>query len=273
MTDGERWTRVELARLRDGGWRPRVWLEFLWAAQIQANRTRRRRPALARQAGEWMLAGAAAWLIVARLLPASPFARRRRQGLIWWGVCALMLDWHLGMLESPDGRAARLGAADALTLARAWLVPAVAERGDPAMLLLGALTDVADGPVARVTRTTRFGRDLEGVIDGCFAAAALQGAVRGGGVSRLHANVERARLVAGTGFTCTVYFAAGRAPDPAVRLSGRRTGAVRVAGLMAGGLGHRTLANQLLLMSSAAALAELLRHPERRRAVAAAGRR
>jgi len=158
LTEGERWTRAELARLRENGWRPRAWVTFVRAAQIRTNLTRHRRPALARQAAAWMLMGAAAWLIAARRLVGSPFARARGRGLIWWGACAVMLDWHLGMLETPEGRTARLGAADALTLARAWLVPAVAERAEPALLLLAYFaggraptprSGAADGPPRR----------------------------------------------------------------------------------------------------------------------------
>jgi hypothetical protein len=37
-----------------------------------------------------------------------------------------MLDWHLGMFETDDGRPRRLGPADALTLSRVSLVPTVA---------------------------------------------------------------------------------------------------------------------------------------------------
>jgi hypothetical protein len=49
-----------------------------------------------------------------------------------------MLDWHLGMAEGGDGRPrARLSPADAVTLARFWLVPAV-----PAAALAGALPAV-----------------------------------------------------------------------------------------------------------------------------------
>jgi phosphatidylglycerophosphate synthase len=258
-TDGERWTRVELARLGDSGWRPRAVLSFLRAAQIRANLTRSRRPALARQEGTWIFVGAAGWLVAARLLPSSPFARARGRGLMWWAGCAVMLDWHLGMIETPEGRVVGLGAADALTLTRAWLVPAVAHRAEPMLLLLGVLTDIADGRVARATRCTRFGRDLEGLVDACFSEAALRGALRAGGVSRLPAALERARLIGGTVWASTVYFAAGRVPDSAMRRSGRGAAPVRVAGLIAGGLGRRDLADRLLVTGTAIAAVGHLR--------------
>jgi len=251
LTEGERWARAELARLRDSGRRARSLLDFLRAAQIRANLTRLERPALMRQERSWIFAGAAAWLVGARLLPSGPIARARGRGLIWWAGCALMLDWHLGMVETPEGRPVGLGAADALTLARAWLVPAIAEGADPTLLVLGGLTDIADGRVARYTRCTRFGRDLEGLVDACFAAAALQGAARAGGVSTLPVFLERARLSAGAVWALSEYFAAGRAPDPVLRRSGRGAAPVRVAGLIAGGLGRRRLANRLLIAGTA----------------------
>jgi phosphatidylglycerophosphate synthase len=258
MTDGERWTREELARLSAGGWRPQALRDFLWAAQVRANVTRGRRGALARQEASWIAIGGFAWLVAGRLPAGSSLARARRRGLIWWAACALMLDWHLGMLETPDGRAVGLGPADALTLARAWLVPAVAERADPVLVLLGGLTDVADGQVARATRCTRLGRDLEGLVDACFTGAALRGAARAGGVSLLPIASEAARLIAGTLYASTAYLVAGRAPDPAVRTSGRGAAPLRVAGLIAAGAGRRRVANRLIGAATVVAVVELL---------------
>ncbi len=261
-TDGERWTLAELARLRADRWRPRAWIEFLWAAQVRANVTRRRRTALARQEAIWITVGAVAWLVAGRLPATSSLARAWRRGAAWWTACAVMLDWHLGMLETPDGRAVDLGGADALTLARAWLVPAVAERADPILVLLGGLTDAADGPVARATRCTRFGREFDGVVDACFAAAALRGAARQGGVSPIAIRVERGRSLAGIAYVSIAYLVAGRAPTTSVRGSGRRAAPVRLAGLVAAGSGHRALADGLILAAAATAFAELVRRPE-----------
>ncbi|MGI8712174.1 MAG: CDP-alcohol phosphatidyltransferase family protein [Solirubrobacteraceae bacterium] len=251
-TAGERWTRTELARLRDAAWSPAAVLSFLGAAQARANLTRRARPALARQAAAWMLAGGVAWALVP--------GRDRAQGLWWWGGCALMLDWHLGMLETPDGDPVALGLPDALTLLRAGLVPAVAASPRPGLLLIGAATDLADGAVARWTRCTRFGRDLEGLVDACFTTAALRAATRSGGVSPLPAALEQARLVAGAAYASTVYFGAGHAPDPALGNRGRHTTPLRTAATLAAALGHRRLANGLLLTGSTLAVAAVLGH-------------
>jgi phosphatidylglycerophosphate synthase len=258
MTEGERWTREELARLAAGRWRPGALRDFLWAAQSRANVTRGRRGPLAHQEARWIGVGALAWLAASRLPAESSVARARRRGLIWWAACAVMLDWHLGMLETPDGRPVALGAADALTLARAWLVPAVAERADPALVLLGGLSDVADGRVARATRCTRLGRDLEGLVDACFTGAALRGAARAGGVSRLPIASEGARLTAGTLYAATAYLVAGRAPAPAVRTSGRVAAPLRLAGLIAAGAGRRRVADRLIATATLIAAAELL---------------
>jgi phosphatidylglycerophosphate synthase len=257
-TDGERWTADQLGALRSARWRPGAQAAFLRAAQARTNSTRRARPALARQARSWILAGAAAWPLLARLRPGGVFRRVQGRGLTWWGLCALMLDWHLGMVETPTGRPVPLGAADALTLLRAWLVPAVAEAGEPRLVLIGALTDFADGRVARATRTTRLGRDLEGLVDAGFFVAALGGAVAAGQLSPRAAGLERARLVAGTVYATAAYLAAGHAPDPAVTRSGRSAAPLRSAALLAAGLGRRRLADRLLFAATAAAIAGLI---------------
>lgn len=260
LTEGERWTQAELRRLRDARWGPGAAAVFLRAAQAQANRTRRRRPDLARQEARWMLIGTAAWVICAWVIPHRPLGRASGRGLVWWGACALMVDWHLGMLETPDGRPVGLGVPDALTLTRAWLVPAVARYPHPSLLLIGAATDFADGVLARRTRTTRFGRDLEGLADACLATAALRAAARTGALSLLPAALEQTRLLAGLAYCAGGYFARGHAPASAVPRRGRGSAPVRMAGLVAAGLGYRELGDRLLVTGSALAVAGFLPH-------------
>jgi len=120
-----------------------------------------------------MGAGGAAWVVLA-LSGAEPFRRGVRGGLAWWGATALMVDWHLGMVESEDGRPRALGPADALTLARAWLVPVAAHAPTPLVCLAAGASDVLDGHLARADEPTRIGRDLEGLVDAAFAVAALR---------------------------------------------------------------------------------------------------
>ncbi|HET9073558.1 MAG TPA: hypothetical protein VFN48_03185 [Solirubrobacteraceae bacterium] len=267
LSAGERWAREELGRLREAGWRPGAQVTFIRAAQARANATRSARPRLARQELVWCGAGALAWAVLARRSPTGVFARRRRQGLVWWTGTALMLDWHLGMLETPAGEPVGLHGADALTLLRAWLVPAVADAADPRLVLLGALSDLGDGALARATRTTRLGRDLEGLADVCFGLAALAGAVRAGHVSPWAARLERGRLLAGIVYATGTYLVAGRAPDPALLRSGRDSAPLRAAALVVAGVGHRGVADRLLTLSSAVALAHTLRARGRTRAV------
>ena len=258
-TEGERWTRSELGRLRAGRWSPGAVLSFLAAAQRRATLIRRARPAVARQAATWMLAGGAGWAAIARWCPRSSVARAGGRGLAWWGACALMLDWHLGMIETPDGRPVALGAADALTLARAWLVPAVAQDAGSGLVALGVATDLLDGAAARRTRTTRIGRDLEGLVDACFTAAALRSSVRGGRISRTVAVLEQGRLALGAAYAAAVYFGSGHAPDPVRGRGGRRAAPVRMAALIVAVGGRRRIADLLLLAGTALAVGGFLR--------------
>jgi phosphatidylglycerophosphate synthase len=253
-TEGERWARCELARLRDARWSPPALGAFLLASQRRATETRRARPLVARQATAWMLSGAVAWWLATRRCPAGPWRRAGAWGPAWWAACAVMLDWHLGMLETPDGRPVRLGAPDALTLLRAWLVPVVAMEVAPSLVVTAALSDLFDGALARRTRTTRLGRDLEGLIDACFTTAAMRSAVRGGQISRLPAALDIGRLLVGAGYTSGVYFTAAHAPDRVVIGIGRRAAPLRMAGLVAAGWGRRRLADRLLLAATALAL-------------------
>jgi len=184
---------------------------------------------------------------------------RLRAALTWWAATAVMLDWHLGMFETEDGRPRALGAADALTLARAWLVPVALDRPSPAVCLLAAATDALDGPAARRAGPTRAGRDLEGLVDACFAVAALRGARRRGWLGRAPVAAEGARI--GLGFLYAVGVWLGRARPPAAELlhAARWSTAVRVAGLAVAGSGRRRLAGAALLTGSALSLGLLAR--------------
>jgi len=194
----------------------------------------------------WVGAGAGAWAALA-LAGAQPFRRRTGAFAAWWALTWLMLDWHIGMVETDDGRPRNLGPADACTLARVWLVPAAADAPAPWMCALAFVTDGLDGRLARRSEPTRIGRDLEGLADAAFAAAALHGALRRGWIGRAAGTGELVRLGVGFGYALYVWFGSAAAPDPRVLHAARVTTPVRAGGLVAAGLGHRRFADALVL--------------------------
>ena len=98
LADGELWARDELALLRGARFSPPAIARFLGASRRRAAEVRRDRPALARRARRWTSLGAATWILLAAM-GRQPFRRRLASGLGWWGGVAVMLDWHLGMLD------------------------------------------------------------------------------------------------------------------------------------------------------------------------------
>jgi len=269
-TDGELWAREQLALLRDAGYTPTATARFLAASQARAREQRAARPATARRMRTWIGVGAAAWAALA-LARCAPFAGRTRSFVIWWALTWLMLDWHIGMLETEDGEPRNLGRADACTLLRIWLVPAAAAAPRPWICLLALASDGLDGVLARRDGPTRLGRDLEGLADAAFAAAALRGAVRCGWLGRGAAAAELARLALGMGYTTAIWFGRARAPDARVLHAARATTPLRATGLVAAGLGRRTVADRLVIagalgsgLATAAALRPRGRSPRSR---------
>ena len=193
----------------------------------------------------WIVAGALAWLALA-LARREPFRRRVGAFAAWWALTWLMLDWHIGMLETEDGVPRNLAAADALTLARVWLVPAAADDPRPWMCALAVATDGLDGKLARASAPTRLGRDLEGLADAAFAIAALRGARRRGWLGRGAAGAELARIAIGLGYTVVAWLGAARRPDERLLRAARATTPIRAAGLIAAGCRRRRLAGALV---------------------------
>ena len=254
LTEGERWSREQLELLLKARFGPRAVASFLVSSQRRANAERAARPLTARRMRAWMLAGA-----VAHAAFAAARDHDARRGLPaalgWWAATWLMLDWHIGMLETEDGRPRNLGPADAATLARVWMVPLAARGAGPRLCLAAWATDGLDGRLARATEPTRLGRDLEGLVDTCFAAAALRGARRANTIPPWAVAGELARLGGGFVYALVVYFGQARAPDPEVTRAARLTTPVRVAGLVAAGSGHRRTAGALVAGGSAWSLA------------------
>lgn len=250
LTEGELWAREQLELLRDAGFAPRALARFLHASRRRADGQRAARPQTARRIRAWIAAGAAIWAALAGG-GREPFRRRTPAFAAWWALTWLMLDWHIGMLESEEGEPRNLAAADACTLVRVWLAPAAADTPRAWMCAVALASDGLDGRLARASVPTRLGRDLEGLADAAFAAAALRGARRHGWIGRAAARAELARIALGLGYTVCVWFGSARAPDARVLHAARLATPVRAGGLVAAGLGRRRLAGALILAGAA----------------------
>lgn len=245
LTAGELWAREQLALLRDGGYSPRATARFLAASRRRAREQRAARPAAAHRIRTWIAAGAAAHAALA-LTRREPFAGSTRTFVIWWALTWLMLDWHIGMLETEDGAPRNLGPADACTLLRVWLVPSAAVAPRPWICALALATDGLDGAIARRRGPTRIGRDLEALADVAFAAAALHGAAREGSLGRGAARAELARIALGVGYSAAVWLGRAHAPEARVLHAARAATPLRAAGLIAAGSGRRRAADALV---------------------------
>ena len=170
-----------------------------------------------------------------------------------------MLDWHLGMFETEHGEPRNLGPADALTLARAWVVPVMADGLRPAVIVGAATTDVLDGVAARATAPTRAGRDLEGLVDSAVLGATLLGARRRDELAPAATALELARVSVGVSYAVLVYFGRADAPDPALTRAARATTPVRLAGILLAARGHRRAGSVLLAAGSLIGLGAVAR--------------
>lgn len=181
MTEGERWAAELLEELRSARFTPRAWIRFLARSFTRARERRRERQRAHRQVLALGLAGLGAW---------TGLALAGRPGLaaaggLWWLAVSLMLDWHLGMLERPDGRPlAGLGTANLLSLLRVGFVPVLPTLSPPVLgitvVILG-VTDVLDGLLARARdEVTRLGFWLDGSVDSLLLGVAAFVAARAG---------------------------------------------------------------------------------------------
>jgi phosphatidylglycerophosphate synthase len=232
LTEGEQWSRELLDRLRERRFSAPAWRDFLADALARSRQVRAQRPGVTRQSRRWGAVGLAA---------ALPFGPRPAA---WWALWWVLVDWHLGMLETPDGRPRSLRAHDALTLARLWAAP-VARRHPETWLVAAALaTDVADGALARKAGPTRLGRDLDSTADTLFLDQALRGAVEQRGLDPALLTLERARLTIGAAVVLASYF--GRS-EPTPAMGHRELAAVLAgAGLLLAVAGRARPAERLL---------------------------
>ncbi len=254
LTDGERWTARDLATLRHRHYRPGGWVAFLRSSLARSAQARRERPEMARQARVWGAWGAVAWGAACALARGrEDFRLRPLPGMLWWLAVWRMLEWHLGMAEGGDGHAReRLSPADAITLARFWLVPVTAgaarsSRGLPLLIVVGGLTDWLDGGVSRRTGRTRLGRDLDTTADLAFLSTAAAAARSQGRISPLAYSILAARHTVGVTIALGATF--GRVRRPAIRA--RPWGAaLRTGGLTLAAAGARRTGTALLIAGS-----------------------
>ena len=236
LTDGERWSRELLDRLRAERFSARAWVRFFDDAFLRARVVRARRPALVRQSRRWGAAGLAA---------AVPFGPRAAASwVLWWA----MVDWHLGMAETRDGSERPLGAADALTLGRIWAAPVVRRHPRPWLVAIGMASDLADGMLARRAGPTRLGRDLDSTADTLLTDQALRGLIDKGALPPGILTLERARLALATAVVFASYF--GRS-EPTPAMSARRPAAALAgAGLLLAATGRRRSGTAALAAAS-----------------------
>ncbi len=254
LTDGERWTADELSKLRAKHYRPTAWAAFLGSSLKRSNVNRSERPLMARQARAWGAGGAVAWSVAcAAAQRRGDFRLRLMPGLVWWFGVWQMLDWHLGMAEGGDGDPReRLSPADAITLARFWLVPAAlgtarSSRGLPTVVALGALSDWLDGNLGRRHGRTRLGRDLDTTADLAFVTTVAIAARSAGRIPPLGFSVLIARQ--SVGLAVSLGAVIGRARRPAVRA--RPWGAaLRLSGLAICTTGAMRFGTLLLIAGS-----------------------
>jgi hypothetical protein len=239
VTDGERWAREILAELHAARYRPAAWCVFLARSFERAAAERAARPRLHRQA---RIVGAAG-LAPAVALAAAGRRRRAAIAAAWWASVALMLDWHLGMVEGDDGRPLEgLGTPNLLSLARAALVPVLPELPPPGLglaLMGAAASDVLDGRLARGRgEVSRLGPWLDGAADSVLLGVAATSAGARGLIPRGVARLVVARQALPWALGAAWYFTRVAPPPAATRAPARLPGALVWTGLALAGLGR-----------------------------------
>jgi len=136
-----------------------------------------------------------------------------------------------------------------VTLSRFWLAPLLvgarhSARGLPGLILIGGLSDWADGALARRRGRTRLGRDLDRTADLAFGVAGLLSARAAGRVPTIGAFALATRHAAGVAVSVAAVF--GRCRRPAIRA--RPWGAtLRVGGFAACAAGRNGIGVLALL--------------------------
>jgi phosphatidylglycerophosphate synthase len=232
----------------------------------------RLRPGLLREALAWSVTGGLLWIGLLSI-------ERSPWGLTWWAVVAAMLLTHLGMVEGEDGsRRDSLGAPNALTLARAWCVPALPLlTGQPwafaTVVALATASDVLDGRLARAGHNTRLGAQMDHGVDIAFTITAVLSAAAAGWAPWWLAWLVVARYALPVLALAALYFATARQPPREAFVSGRVPGGLIALGLVLVARAETATLGTLLIAAGALAGSAALALSMRRslRAVGAPG--
>jgi phosphatidylglycerophosphate synthase len=236
LTEGERWARELLAELRDAHFTPSAWIAFLTRSFVRAAERRRERPGLWHETLALGAAGLAVW--------AGAGAAGRPDlalaGGLWWLAVCLMLGWHLGMVERPDGRPLpHLGIANVLSVLRAGLIPVLpvlSPAGLAVALAAAHATDVLDGQAARRRdEVTRLGQWLDGAVDSVLVPVAAVSAVRLDLVPVWAAALAIVRYAIPAFVVAAAYFVRAAPPPRRGHVPGRVPGFLLLLGLVLAG--------------------------------------
>jgi phosphatidylglycerophosphate synthase len=149
------------------------------------------------------------------------------------------------MVEGPSGeRRSGLGAANWITLGRAWLVPAILRARDrrvfSGLAALAFATDALDGAIARGRdEETRLGAQMDHAVDAVLTISVVASARRRGWLPGWVAALAIGRYVIPVGFVTTYYFARAQAPPRDRFIPGRAAGVLVATGLVAAAAGYR----------------------------------
>ncbi len=232
-SEAELWARELLEQLRASYFLPHAWIRFLWASFVRAHKRRRERRRAFAQLLALTMAGFGVWALVGWLAdPTLALA-----GGLFWLTTMLMLDWHLGMLERPDGTPINgLGLANVLDVCRVGAVPALAVLSPRwlalALLVIGTL-DVLDGRIARARdEVTRLGQWLDSAVDTIVLVTGAWLLVRADVLPVWVGIVAAVRYLTPLVVVTCWYFLAARAPPRYGYVPGRYPGVVLLAGLL-----------------------------------------
>jgi len=209
-----------------------AWFGFLAESFRRSVEDARLRPDLFREAVIWSAVGGLLWLGLLTL-------GGTWWGPVWWGVVVAMLLTHVGMVEGDDGqRRADLGVPNALTLSRAWVVPALPALTDvpwafAVVIAIATGTDVLDGYLARRGDGTRLGAHMDHGVDTAFTITAGIAAAAAGLIPWWLGWAIVARYALPILGLAAFYFATARQPPRDAFVRGRIPGGLLLLGLMA----------------------------------------